>query len=54
MACPVVRIAFNYEIQPNQLRKTLDRNKALLAKQNRRTGNIINDFQWNLLFKGAY
>lgn len=54
VACPVVRMTFNHEIQPNQLRKTLDRNKALLAKLYRRTGNIINDFQWSLLFKGTY
>lgn len=52
VACPVVRLIFNHEIQPNQLRKSLDRNKALLAKLYRKTGNIINDFQWNLLFKG--
>ncbi|CAC5417520.1 unnamed protein product [Mytilus coruscus] len=51
VACPVVRMTFNHEIHPNQLRKTLHRNKALLAKLYRRTGNIINDFQWNLLFK---
>ncbi|CAC5408762.1 unnamed protein product [Mytilus coruscus] len=52
VACPVVRMAFNHEIQPNQLRKTLDKNKTLLEKLYRRTDKIINDFQWNLLFKG--
>ncbi|CAC5416347.1 unnamed protein product [Mytilus coruscus] len=52
VACSVVRMAFNHEIQPNQLRKTLDRNKTLLEKVYRRKDKIINDFQWNLLFKG--
>ncbi|XP_052063895.1 uncharacterized protein LOC127703857 [Mytilus californianus] len=52
VACPVVRLAFNHEIQQNKLRKTLDRNKALLEKLYRRKDKIINDFQWNLLFKG--
>ncbi|CAC5410001.1 unnamed protein product [Mytilus coruscus] len=52
VACPAVRMAFNHEIQPNQLRKVLDKNKALLEKLYRRKEKIINDYQWNLLFKG--
>ncbi|VDI45556.1 Hypothetical predicted protein [Mytilus galloprovincialis] len=52
VACPVVRMAFNHEIHPNQLRKTLNKNKILLEKLYRRKGKLINDFQWNLLFKG--
>ncbi|CAC5389986.1 unnamed protein product [Mytilus coruscus] len=50
VASQVVRITFNHEIQPNQLRKTLNINKAALEKKYRKREKIINDFQWNLLF----
>ncbi|CAC5424761.1 unnamed protein product [Mytilus coruscus] len=50
VACPVVRMTFNYEIQPNQLRKTLDKKKALMNKKYRKREKKINDFQWNLLY----
>lgn len=50
VACPVVRMIFNIEIQPNQLRCLLDKNKELLNKQYRKTEKKINDVQWDLLF----
>ncbi|CAC5416345.1 unnamed protein product [Mytilus coruscus] len=50
VTCPVVRMKFNHEIQPNQLRKTLDGQKAVLEKMYRKKEKIINDSQWSLLF----
>ncbi|CAC5389978.1 unnamed protein product [Mytilus coruscus] len=50
VACPIVRMKFNHEIQPNQLRKTLDKNKRKIEKFYRRKETIINDYQWDLLF----
>lgn len=50
IACPVVRMTFDQEIQPKQLRKTLDRYKLELEKRYRKKDTIINDVQWGLLF----
>ncbi|VDH93034.1 Hypothetical predicted protein, partial [Mytilus galloprovincialis] len=50
VACPVVRIFFNNEIKPDQLRKALDKNKAKMDKWYRKKDTTINDFQWYLLF----
>ncbi|CAC5408766.1 unnamed protein product [Mytilus coruscus] len=50
VACPVVRIFFNNEIKPDQLRKTLDKNKQEMVKRYRKKDTIINDSQWYLLF----
>lgn len=50
VACPVVRLFFNNEIKPDQLRKTLDKKKPEIVKQYRKKDTIINDSQWNLLF----
>lgn len=51
VACPVVRMTFDREIQPNQLRNKLDRKKLLMEKLYRKRGTIINDYQWDILFK---
>ncbi|CAC5408763.1 unnamed protein product [Mytilus coruscus] len=53
VACPVVRMLFNREIQPNQLRKTLDENKMAMEKRYRKKEKIINDYQWDLMYKNA-
>ncbi|XP_052063861.1 uncharacterized protein LOC127703825 [Mytilus californianus] len=50
VACPVVRSIFNSEIQPNQLRKTLYRNKQKIVKRYRKKDTFINDFHWSKLF----
>ncbi|CAC5359910.1 unnamed protein product [Mytilus coruscus] len=51
VACPVVRMTFNKEIQPIQLREKLDKCKKDLEDQYRKTDAIINNIQWDLLFK---
>lgn len=50
VACPVVRMIFNHEIQPNQLRNTLLINRTGMEKQFRKKEKIINNFQWALLY----
>lgn len=50
IACPVVRIIFDHEIQPKQLRKTLNKYKLDIENRYRKRTTIINDVQWNLLF----
>lgn len=52
VAGPVVRMIFNREIQPNQLRKLLDKNKAKLEKQCRKKEKI-DSYQWDLLYKNV-
>ncbi|XP_076081132.1 uncharacterized protein LOC143052043 [Mytilus galloprovincialis] len=49
VACPVVRMKFNLEIKPNQLRKTLVKHNFNLNKRYRRK-EIINCVQWELLY----
>ncbi|CAC5403771.1 unnamed protein product [Mytilus coruscus] len=51
VACPVVRMIFNDEIQPDQLRKTLDKNRKALEKRYRKKKMVINEAQWDKLFK---
>lgn len=50
VACPVVRMFFNNEIKPDQLRKTLDKKKQEIIKRYRKKDTIINDSQWYILF----
>ncbi|CAC5365748.1 unnamed protein product [Mytilus coruscus] len=50
VACPVVRTIFNHEIHPNQLRRTLYKNKREIEKIYRRKDKIVDEYQWNLLF----
>ncbi|CAG2195655.1 unnamed protein product [Mytilus edulis] len=45
VACPVVRMIFNYEIKPNQLRSTLDKNKRKLEQIYRRKEKVLSDYQ---------
>lgn len=51
VACPVVRMIFNQEIKPNQLQKTLDKYKTKMKKQYRKREKIINNQQWDLLYR---
>lgn len=44
-------MVFNYKIPPDQLKTMLDTNKELLKKQYRKKEKVINDHQWNLLFR---
>ncbi|CAC5385483.1 unnamed protein product [Mytilus coruscus] len=53
VACPVVRMYFDKEIQPDQLRKTLDKYRSEMVTRCRKNDTIINDFQWRLLY-GPY
>lgn len=53
VACPVVRMYFNKEIQPDQLRKTLDKNKQKIIKRYRKKNTILNESEWNLLFRSG-
>ncbi|XP_052084059.1 uncharacterized protein LOC127721351 [Mytilus californianus] len=53
VACPVVRMTFDHEIQPNQLRRSLDKNKTLMNKRYRKKEKIINDCQWDLLYRSV-
>ncbi|CAC5410004.1 unnamed protein product [Mytilus coruscus] len=50
VTCPVVRMIFNYEIQPDQLRKILDKNKLKMLIRYRKKDAIIHDLQWGLLY----
>lgn len=50
VACPIVRMMFNHEIQSDQLRKTLDKKKLAMEKMYRKKEKIINNFQWDLLY----
>ncbi|XP_063438791.1 uncharacterized protein LOC134719760 [Mytilus trossulus] len=50
VACPVVRMRFNHEIHPDQLRRTLDKNKLEINKNYRMKRTIFDDYQWHLLF----
>lgn len=50
VACPVVRMIFNNEIKPNQLRKTLDDNRLKMETLYRDNETIINEYQWGLLY----
>lgn len=51
VACPVVRMTFNKEIPPIQLREKLDKCKKDLEDHYRKTDAIINNIQWDLLYK---
>lgn len=51
VTCPAVRMAFDNEIQPNQLQKWLNGNKSQMIKRYRTNERVINDFQWDLLYK---
>ncbi|XP_063438793.1 uncharacterized protein LOC134719763 [Mytilus trossulus] len=53
LACPVVRMVLNHEIKPEKLQKTLDDNKGEMTKKHRRKTQLINKFQWDLLYKGT-
>ncbi|CAC5408778.1 unnamed protein product [Mytilus coruscus] len=53
VACPVVRMYFDKEIQPDQLRKTLDKYRSEMVTRYRKKDTIINDSQWSLLY-GPY
>lgn len=50
VACPAVRMTFDKEIQPDQLRKLLDVKKLQMERQYRNREHIINDFQWKMLY----
>ncbi|XP_071139634.1 uncharacterized protein [Mytilus edulis] len=52
VVCPVVRMYFNQDtcIKPEQLRKTLDTNKAQLRRKYRMKDFVINNDQWKLLY----
>lgn len=57
VTCPVVRMFFNDEFKPNQLRKTLNRNKSVMEKQYKKKDGIISKHQFDLLYgqvKGKY
>lgn len=53
VACPLVRMYFDKEIHPDQLRKTLDENRSEMFTRYRKNNTIINDCQWRLLY-GPY
>lgn len=50
VAWPVVRMAFNHEIQPDQLRSLLDKKRKLMEKTYRNKEKKINNYQWDLLY----
>lgn len=60
VTCPVVRMFFNDEFKPHQLRKTLNRNKSVMEKQYKKKDGIISKDQFDLLYgqhgqvKGKY
>lgn len=53
VVCPVVRMQFDYEIQPNQLQKTLFQYKPELENKYRKKDDSISNYQWDLLYKNA-
>ncbi|CAC5359909.1 unnamed protein product [Mytilus coruscus] len=51
VACPVVRLTFNHEIQPKHLRRTLNKYRAKMKEQYKKNENVLNNCQWDLLYK---
>lgn len=53
VACPVVQLTFNHEIQPEHLQRTLNKHKAKMKEQYKKNENVFNNCQWDLLYKNT-